>query len=163
MIFTNGLLDNFNLYQMKYLFAIFVLFTISSCQNDDDTIDHNKQNEIDILNYIGKNNLDAQKSNSGLYYVILKEGSGKQPNSNSDVTVNYKGYFTNDKVFDQNNNISFNLQQVITGWTEGITYFKEGGEGILLIPSKLGYGSKDRNGIPGGSVLIFDIELLEVK
>lgn len=54
------------------------------------------------------------------------------------------------------------MQGVIKGWTEGITYFKEGGEGILLIPSKLGYGSKDRSGIPGGSVLIFDIKLITV-
>lgn len=148
---------------MRYIFTLFVLFTISSCQDDDDTIDYDKQNEIDILNYISDNNLDAQKSNSGLYYVILKEGTGTQPNSNSNVTVNYKGYFTDNKIFDQNNNITFNLQQVIAGWTEGITYFKEGGEGILLIPSSLGYGDKDRNSIPGGSVLIFDIELLNVN
>ncbi|NOQ92135.1 MAG: peptidylprolyl isomerase [Flavobacteriaceae bacterium] len=148
---------------MRYLFALFVLFTISSCQDDEDTIDYDKQNEIDILNYISDNNLDAKKSNSGLYYVILKEGSGAQPNSNSDVTVNYKGYFTNNKIFDQNNNVTFNLQQVIAGWTEGITYFKEGGEGMLLIPSSLGYGDKDRNSIPGGSVLIFDIDLLNVN
>jgi len=148
---------------MRYLFALFVLFTISSCQDDDDTIDYDKQNEIDILNYISDNNLDAKKSNSGLYYVILKEGSGAQPNSNSNVTVNYKGYFTDNKIFDQNNNVTFNLQQVIAGWTEGITYFKEGGEGMLLIPSSLGYGDKDRNSIPGGSVLIFDIDLLNVN
>lgn len=103
---------------MRYLFALFVLLTIGSCQ-DDGIIDYDKQNEIDILKYISDNNLDAQKSNSGLYYVILKEGTGTQPNSNSNVTVNYKGYFTNNKTFDQNNNITFNLQQVITGWTEG--------------------------------------------
>ncbi len=147
---------------MRYLFTLFILFTISSCQ-DNEIIDYDKQNEIDILKYISDNNLDAQKSNSGLYYIILKEGTGTQPNSNSNVTVNYKGYFTNNKTFDQNNNITFNLQQVIAGWTEGITYFKEGGEGILLIPSRLGYGSKDRNSIPGGSVLIFDIDLLNVN
>ncbi len=147
---------------MRYLFVLFILLTISSCQ-DDDGIDYDKQNEIDILNYISDNNLDAKKSNSGLYYVILKEGSGIQPNSNSNVTVNYKGYFTDNKIFDQNNNVTFNLQQVIAGWTEGITYFKKGGEGMLLIPSSLGYGSKDRNSIPGGSVLIFDIDLLDVK
>jgi len=148
---------------MKYFLALFVLFTIVSCSDDNDTIDFDKQNEIDIKDYLEKNNLVAQKSNSGLYYIINKEGTGAQPNSSSDVTVNYKGYFTDKKVFDQNDDITFNLQQVIAGWTEGITYFKEGGEGILLIPSSLGYGTKDRNGIPGGSVLIFDIDLLDVK
>ncbi len=148
---------------MKYLFALIVLFSVVSCGNDDDPIDYDKQNEQEIQDYIAKNNLDATKSNSGLYYVIDVEGTGDQPNAFSDVTVNYKGYYTNDKVFDQNNDITFNLQQVIPGWTEGITYFKEGGSGMLLVPSKLGYGYNDYKGIPGGSVLIFDIDLLDVK
>jgi len=148
---------------MKYLFALFILISISSCQ-DDNSVDYNKQNETEILNYIEKNNLEAQKSNSGLYYVIQEQGTGDQPNVNSNVTVKYKGYYISGKIFDQSKDgISFNLQQVIQGWTEGITYFKEGGKGILLIPSRLGYGFKDTRGIPGGSVLIFDIDLLDVK
>jgi FKBP-type peptidyl-prolyl cis-trans isomerase len=52
--------------------------------------------------------------------------------------------------------ITFPLQNVIKGWTEGIPLFKEGGSGTLLIPSHLGYGSNDSNGITGGSVLVFD-------
>lgn len=149
---------------MKYFFALFILFPIISCQ-DDNSVDFDKQNDEDIINYIEKNNLNAKKSNSGLYYVIQEAGSGDQPNVNSDVTVNYKGYYLNGSVFDQSNSsgITFNLQQVIQGWTEGITYFKEGGKGILLIPSRLGYGYQDTRGIPGGSVLIFDIELIDVK
>ncbi|MFT5602342.1 MAG: FKBP-type peptidyl-prolyl cis-trans isomerase FkpA, partial [Flavobacteriales bacterium] len=47
-------------------------------------------------------------------------------------------------------------------WTEGIPYFKEGGSGILLIPSHLGYGKSGTSGIPGNSVLIFDVKLIEV-
>jgi len=150
---------------MKYLFALIVLFSIVSCDDDNpiEPIDYDKQNEKEILDYITKNNLDATRSNTGLYYVIEKEGTGEHPNTNSDVTVNYKGYYTNDKVFDQNDDITFNLQQVIPGWTEGITYFKEEGNGMLLVPSRLGYGYNDYKGIPGGSVLIFDIDLLDVK
>jgi FKBP-type peptidyl-prolyl cis-trans isomerase FkpA len=138
-----------------------------SCGDDGgdpiDPIDYDKQNEQEIQDYIAKNNLNATRSNTGLYYVIETGGNGEHPNSNSDVTVNYKGYYTNDKVFDENDNISFNLQQVISGWTEGITYFKVGGTGMLLVPSRLGYGYEDYRGIPGGSVLIFDIDLLDVK
>lgn len=150
---------------MKYLSALIILFSIVSCGEDDpiEPIDYDKQNEQEILDYITKNNLDATRSSTGLYYVIEKEGTGEHPNVNSDVTVNYYGYYTNEKVFDQNDNITFNLQQVISGWTEGITYFKKGGSGILLVPSKLGYGYDDYRGIPGGSVLIFDIDLLDVK
>ncbi len=136
---------------------------IMSC-SDDDTIDYTKANDEEIIKYIDDHNLDAQKSNTGLYYVIEELGEGAQPNANSTVTVKYKGYFTNGEVFDQSdsNGITFNLQQVIAGWTEGITYFKKGGKGILLIPSRLGYGDNDRGSIPGGSVLIFDLELLDI-
>ena len=70
-------------------------------------------------------------------------------------------------VFDQSNaaGISFGLNQVIKGWTEGITYFREGGDGILLIPYNLGYGEigHARSGIPGGAVLVFDVKLIRVN
>ena len=126
-------------------------------------LDYEKENEDEILNYLKENDLDALKSNSGLFYIIEKEGSGNLPDANSTVTVNYKGYYSDGKVFDQNDNITFSLQQVIAGWTEGITYLKKDGSGVLLIPSKLAYGSRDYNGIPGGSVLIFDIDLLDIE
>ena len=153
---------------MKYLFTVFIVIFISSCQSDEgENIikDFTEQNENEILNYINDNNLDAQKSNSGLYYVIQQQGDGARPTVNSNVTVIYKGYYTNGNIFDESDGegITFNLQQVIAGWTEGITYFKEGGKGLLLVPSRLAYGSSDARGIPGGSVLIFEIELSEVK
>lgn len=123
------------------------------------------KNEKEITNYIAKHELVAQKSESGLYYVIEEEGTGVQPTASSSVTVAYKGYFTNGNVFDQSHSsgISFNLNEVIKGWTEGITYFKEGGKGKLLVPSHLGYGPYDRGNIPGGAVLIFDVELIKVN
>ena len=116
-------------------------------------------NDQQIIEYIEQNNLDAQKSSTGLYYVIDEPGTGIQPNSNSNVTVAYKGYFLNGTVFDQSDSqgISFGLQQVIKGWTEGITYFNEGGNGMLLVPANLGYGNDTYRGIPGGSVLIVDV------
>ena len=92
-------------------------------------------------------------------------GNGNQPTTTDNVTVAYKGYYTNNTVFDESDTdgISFNLQQVIPGWTEGITYFSEGGSGMLLIPAHLGYGNNDYYGIPGGSVLIFDINLISIN
>ncbi len=150
---------------MKTYIYLFFITLFISCSSDEETINYDVQNEADIIQYLKDNNLTAKKSNSGLYYIINTEGTGNKPTTKSDVTVAYKGYYLNGKVFDQSNanGISFNLQGVIAGWTEGITYFKEGGNGILLIPSKLGYGSRDNRGIPGGSVLVFDIKLLEVK
>jgi FKBP-type peptidyl-prolyl cis-trans isomerase FkpA len=120
------------------------------------------QNEEETKAYIKKNKLDAKKSDSGLYYVVYKEGEGKQPNPDSNITIAYMGYFTNGDTFDQNERFEVNLSEVVAGWTEGIQYFKEGGEGILLIPSHLAYGNDDNGSIPGGSVLIFDIQLIKV-
>lgn len=153
---------------MKYFLFPFILLFVFSCsesKKNDETIDFTAQNEQEILTYITDNNLTAQKSATGLHYVINTPGTGAQPNANSDVTVSYKGTFIDGKVFDQSdaNGISFNLQGVIAGWTEGITYFKEGGSGILLVPSSLGYGSRDNRGIPGGSVLIFEVTLIAVN
>lgn len=150
---------------MKHFFALlFLTIILSTSCSEDDGINVDERNETEILNYLETHNLEAQKSDSGLYYIVNQQGEGEYPKHTSDVKVSYKGYFTNGEVFDENaQGITFNLQQVITGWTEGITYFKKGGSGTLLIPSKLGYGKNGRSGIPGGSVLIFDIELLEIE
>ena len=131
----------------------------------DEPVNFTEANQKEIEKYISDNNLDAKKTASGLYYVIEKEGEGKNPIVSSTVRVAYKGSFTNGKVFDQSDaeGISFPLNRVIKGWTEGIPLFKVGGEGKLLIPSNLGYGNGGTGGIPGGSVLVFDIKLLEIK
>lgn len=149
---------------MKNLLFVLAIILFTSCSKEKE-IDYVAKNEEDIIAYIAKNNLNAQKSTSGLYYVINETGTGAQPTSTSNVKVAYKGYFTNGSVFDASSaaGITFNLQQVIKGWTEGITYFKEGGNGILLVPAHLGYGNSDYSTIPGGSVLIFEINLISVN
>ncbi|MFB0938071.1 MAG: FKBP-type peptidyl-prolyl cis-trans isomerase FkpA [Urechidicola sp.] len=147
----------------SYLTLFLSLFLFISCSKDGDNIE--PQTEADIIKYIEDNNLNATRSDSGLYYVIDNEGTGTRPTSSSNVTVAYKGSLLNGTVFDQSdsNGISFGLNQVIKGWTEGITYYKEGGEGILLIPSNLGYGNNGQGSIPGGAVLVFDIKLISVN
>ena len=146
------------------LSALFALTLFISCSKDAN-IDYVAKNEQEIKDYIAKNNLTAQRSDTGLYYIITNPGTGTKPTATSTVTVAYKGYFTNGTVFDQSSSsgISFGLNQVIKGWTEGIQYFKTGGNGILLIPAHLGYGNNDYSGIPGGSVLIFEVKLISVN
>jgi FKBP-type peptidyl-prolyl cis-trans isomerase FkpA len=148
---------------MKYTLSALLVILLASCM-DTEVPDYTTINEETIEAYILDNGLDAQKTESGLYYVIEEEGTGIQPTSTSDVTVAYTGYFTDGTVFDESDveGYSTNLQYVIDGWTEGIPYFKEGGSGMLLIPAHLGYGNYDYYGIPGGSVLIFDITLISV-
>jgi FKBP-type peptidyl-prolyl cis-trans isomerase FkpA len=123
-----------------------------------------KEDEKIITDYIAANNLNATATGSGLYYVITAQGIGAQPNAGSTVTVKYKGYLKDGSVFDQSvAGASFSLSSVIKGWQEGIPYFKKGGKGKLLIPSALGYGTQATANIPANSVLIFDIELVDVK
>lgn len=151
---------------IKRNFLFFLLFSLlaSSCKKNKKV----SQAEVDediITKYIATNNLDAKATGSGLYYVISVVGTGSQPNSSSNVTVKYKGTLTDGTVFDQSASAgaTFNLSGVIKGWQEGIPLFKKGGKGILLIPSALGYGDQATGKIPAASVLIFDVELLDVK
>ena len=152
---------------MKYIFFMTFSILFISCKEakNEPLADYTMQNEAEIEKYLYDNHLEAQKSSSGLYYIIDVAGTGTQPTSNSNVTVAYKGYFTDKSVFDKSDSagISFGLQQVIKGWTEGIAYFKEGGSGVLLLPSHLGYGSSGTSGIPGGAVLIFDVKLMAIN
>ena len=152
---------------MKYLFLAIIAILFMSCSNSESEppVDYSAQNETEIKAYIAENKLNATRTNSGLYYVINEEGTGKKPTATSNVTVAYKGYYTDKTIFDpgSTSGVSFNLQGVIKGWTEGIPYFKEGGKGILLVPAHLGYGSNNYNGIPRGSVLVFDVKLILVN
>jgi len=143
---------------------------VSCLSSDDKTpsvvepIDYTAINEEEINAYLIANELESQTTASGLHYIIENQGDGAQPSATSNVTVAYRGYFLDGTVFDQSTDgLSIGLDQVIAGWTEGIPLFNEGGNGVLLIPSHLAYGSFDFNGIPGGSVLVFDIELISVN
>jgi FKBP-type peptidyl-prolyl cis-trans isomerase len=105
---------------------------------------------------------------SGLQYEVLKEGDGPKPDSPMRrVTVHYEGRLTNGSVFDssykRNQPATFGLNQVISGWTEGVQLMPEGSKYRFYIPSELGYGSRGAGSIPPNSTLIFDVELLKVS
>lgn len=106
---------------------------------------------------------------SGLKYIVIKEGEGKQPSSPAtNVTVHYTGTFLDGKVFDSSvqrgQPIDFNLNQVIPGWTEGVQLMKEGAKYKFYIPYQLAYGEGGFPGaIPPKSDLIFEVELIKVN
>jgi FKBP-type peptidyl-prolyl cis-trans isomerase len=106
---------------------------------------------------------------SGLQYIILQEGNGKQPSATSSVTVHYHGTTPEGVVFDSSVNrgepATFGLNQVIKGWTEGLQLMKEGAKFKFFLPQELAYGS---NPPPGGVIktympLIFEVELIKVN
>ncbi|MCC1485161.1 FKBP-type peptidyl-prolyl cis-trans isomerase [Winogradskyella immobilis] len=120
--------------------------------------------------------LEANKSKpgvitteSGLQYMVLKEGTGKQPQSpQANVTVHYTGTTTDGVQFETSTNgnpATFNLDGVIKGWTEGVQLMKEGAKYKFFIPEELAYGANPR---PGGAIkpfmaLIFEIELIKIN
>ncbi len=104
---------------------------------------------------------------SGLQYEVLVKGDGPMPADTSEVEVHYEGSLIDQTVFDSSyergESISFPLNRVIAGWTEGVQLMPVGSTYMLYIPSELGYGSQGTGPIPPNSVLIFKIELLGIK
>ncbi len=119
--------------------------------------------------YLKKNKEKAgvKTTASGLQYKVIKEGTGIAPVATSKVKVHYKGTLIDGTEFDssyqRNQPAEFQLNQVIPGWTEGLQLMKAGSKYELTIPSGLAYGDRDNQSIPGNSVLVFEVELLEVK
>ena len=148
---------------MKSLFGLFIITLFIAGCGKSKIEKRAEKDDATIQAYIASHNLDAIKTESGLYVVINNPGAGASCNSASTVSVAYKGYYDNGTVFDESETgIEISLNSVIEGWKEGIPYFDEGGKGILLIPSALGYGTSGKGGIAGNTVLIFDVELLQV-
>lgn len=105
---------------------------------------------------------------SGLQYEVLQEGDGEQPTINSTVTTHYKGLLMDGTVFDSSYErgqpASFPLRNVIKGWQQGIPLMKKGAKYRFFIPARLAYGNRGMEPkIPGGALLIFEVELLGVK
>ena len=108
---------------------------------------------------------DATVSASGLATKVLGPGTGSQhPRANSRVRVHYSGWTTDGQMFDssvaRNEPISFGLNQVIAGWTEGVQLMVEGEKRRLWIPERLAYGGQ--RGAPQG-MLVFDVELIKIE
>ncbi|MGZ8216542.1 FKBP-type peptidyl-prolyl cis-trans isomerase [Methylomagnum sp.] len=100
---------------------------------------------------------------SGLEYEVLKEGTGASPKATDTVTVNYRGSFISGGEFDSGQGISFPLNGVIPGWTEGLQLMKEGAKYKFVIPPELAYGERGAGRvIPPNSTLVFEVDLVKV-
>lgn len=104
---------------------------------------------------------------SGLQYEIIKEGTGPKPAISDTVVCNYKGTFIDGKEFDNSYKtgqpVSFAVTGVIQGWTEALLMMPVGSKWKVYVPYQLGYGASDYYAIPGGSALIFELELVGIK
>ena len=119
--------------------------------------------------FLAKNKLKAgvKTTASGLQYEVLTNADGPKPTANDSVTCHYKGSLMNGVVFDNSYDrgqpITFALKGVIPGWTEGLQLMSVGSKYKFYVPYTLGYGAFDYGPIPGGSMLTFEVELLDIK
>lgn len=120
--------------------------------------------------YLKEHSITVEPTESGLYYIETKKGSGKTPEPADTVQVHYTGYLLDgtkfDSSLDRDKVFEFPLGQgrVIPGWDEGIGMMRVGGKARLIIPSSLGYGERGAGqAIPPFSTLIFDVELVGIK
>ena len=106
---------------------------------------------------------------SGLRMIEHEKGSGGPPEPGDNISAHYKGYLEDGTVFDssydRNQPFQFPVGQgrVIKGWDEAFLDMNVGSKRTLIIPPELGYGERNMGKIPSNSILIFDVELLEIK
>jgi len=122
------------------------------------------ENEIFLENLIDEEGIHQLPK--GILYEVITEGSGKQAQPRSVVSVYYKGSLISGKVFDDNTQQgypdAFRLTDLIEGWQIAIAKMREGDKWKIFLPSEMGYGKRGTHGIPGDSTLIFEIELVKV-
>jgi FKBP-type peptidyl-prolyl cis-trans isomerase FkpA len=143
------------------------------------------EEDIQIIEqYIAENNLQANRTESGLFYVIEKEGTGKEVNAGDVVSVDYTGYVLDGTVFDTSREnvaretntynearggyepieVQVGAGRVIPGWDEGLQLLRKGSVAKLIIPSPMAYGPRQASEvITPNSVLVFDVEVKDVK
>lgn len=146
---------------------IIVFMVVKKVQDNSPAAKEQRQAGVDFLQKNAENK-DYTVTASGLQIQCLSAGDGEDhPKSTDKVLVHYHGTLLDGSVFDSSVNraepISFGLNQVIKGWTEGLQLMVEGEKSRLVIPSELAYGNRATGGIPANSVLIFEVELLKIN
>lgn len=149
---------------IKYISIPLLLLAAVACStySEEDT----QSFDTTIRRYIAKKDWKLEKSSSGLYVEVLREGTGDEAIiSGSEVTLDYKGTLLNGTVFDQrppNKPLKSELKGLIMGFREGLLGQTKGAKLRLVVPPQLGYGDMALDKIPKNSVLVFELEVLDV-
>lgn len=168
-MFLKGLKDGLtkqNMFTMEEMQAIFM-------QLDQIVKDNQQKKLLDEkakgAEYLAQNKLKegVKETTSGLQYKVIVMGTGTKPLATDKVKVHYHGTLLDGTVFDSSvergEPITFPLNGVIPGWTEGLQLMPIGSKFILYIPSDLAYGDRGNHGINPGATLIFEVELLDIN
>ncbi|MBD3637344.1 MAG: FKBP-type peptidyl-prolyl cis-trans isomerase [Crocinitomicaceae bacterium] len=151
---------------IKYLLFTPAVFLLSCGGSSEDELDYEEtEYDIKIKDYLADKDWDVERQESGLYIYVEEEGSEEKPTQDSYMKIIYEGRLLDGTVFDGTNGESIEfghpLDYTIAGWREGIPHFGRGGKGTLIIPPDMGYGEEDMGPIPGNSVIVFDIEVVD--
>ncbi len=127
------------------------------------------KNKIEAEEFLSRNRVaeGVKVTASGLQYKIVVEGRGPQPKDDDIVAINFRGTLPDGKEFDQSYKrgvpAEFPVKGVIPGWAEGLKLMHKGGKAMIYVPPALGYGDRPRQNIPSNAVLIFEVEMVDVK
>lgn len=154
-----------NLLVIAITVALVVMFTLRFKRKKAQALANAEQGNQFLAK--NKNRPEVTETESGLQFEILhRSESEERPNEAHKVTVHYHGTMVDGSVFDSSvdrgQSIDFFLTQVIPGWTEGLQLMAIGDKFRLYLPSHIAYGTRQVGSIPGGSVLIFDVELIAI-
>lgn len=149
---------------MKLSLFFCLLLALSSCKtySEEDKTSFDQK----IKKYVANSGRKYEKSESGLYYAIEVPGTGDLIKYTDEVTFTYTGRLLSGQVFDQQFSrkpVTFRVSELIQGWQEAMLYLKKGGKAHLVVPPQLGYGNYELDHIPPNSVLLFDIEITDVR
>lgn len=148
--------------RFRWISVLTVLLGSIACAGPSVDSEQQKQQSVAFLAENAKKP-GVSTTPSGLQYQVLQEGKGASPIATDQVTVNYRGSLITGAEFDSGDGISFPLNGVIRGWTEGLQLMKEGARYRFFIPSDLAYGAEGAGRvIPPNAALIFEVELVKV-
>lgn len=148
------------------------LVLLAACKKDDKVVPYDANGQytkdsVIIRDYLTANNLTATLDSTGLFYSIITPGNGVDSVKyfESEINVLYTGRLTNGTVFDSTGITprKFTVKSVIGGWQIAVTKITKGGKLRLYLPSYFGYGPRALPGIPANSVLIFDMEMVDIN
>lgn len=156
---------------MKYLIlavaiALVAFYFFKNSNNKTSALENIEAGKVFLAS--NKNNAGVLETASGLQHQILNKGDGEtHPSATSTVKAHYHGTLLDGTVFDssveRNEPISFPLNRVIAGWTEGVQLMVVGDKFKFFIPAELAYGNRAAGAIRPGSLLIFEVELLDIQ
>jgi len=147
---------------MNYLLILCSLVILSSCSTYSDQ----EKDDFDekINTYLGEKGIETKRSESGVYYKIIEQGEGRKVLFKDVISFKYRGELLNGLVFDeQKEPVEYRLGQLIACWKEVILELNEGGKAFLISPPQQGYGNHELEDIPQNSILVFELEVVEVK